>query len=167
MDPTTSSRPDAIVVLGCRVHENGLQGAAARRVHRAALAFHELSPAVLIASGGRRWRGTAEADALRDALVERGVPARVIVRELCSLSTLENAVYSAELLRAAGLEAPGLVTCDWHMARALSCFRRTGLRPVALPAPSSLGVAARLTRGTMERARSWVDRRVSPHWISR
>jgi uncharacterized SAM-binding protein YcdF (DUF218 family) len=98
-------------------------------------------------------------------LLEFGVPEASIVRELCSLSTVENAVYSAELLRALGFVRPGLVTCDWHMRRAIACFERAGTSPVALPAPSLLNRRARLAQQAMEQARGWLDRRLAGHWV--
>jgi len=56
-----------------------------------------------------------------------GVPRARIVRERCSLSTRENARYSARLLRARGIEEAVVVTCDWHLPRALAAFRGEGL----------------------------------------
>ncbi len=158
---------DAIVVLGCRVHEHGVPSAAAlRRARRAALAWHDSQTGIVIASGGRRWRGTSEADALFEALLKLGVPERVIVRELWSLSTVENAWYSTELLRAAGLERPLIVTCDWHMPRALACFEHAGIAGVALAVTTEApGVVARAARSALEGVRRWVDRRGTALWF--
>jgi uncharacterized SAM-binding protein YcdF (DUF218 family) len=142
-----------------------LSKAGARRALRAAAAFHEFSPSCVIASGGRRWHGVSEADALSRALVSSSVPKDAIVRELCSLSTLENAWYSAEILRIAGLHRPGIVTCDWHMSRAIACFERAGVEAIAIPAPAPLGLATRLTRSATETAKLWLDRQVSAHWV--
>jgi uncharacterized SAM-binding protein YcdF (DUF218 family) len=160
-----SPHPDVIVVLGCRVHLGGRpSGAARRRAERAALAWQELRPTCVIASGGRRWNGIAEADVLLSTLVARGVPRAAVVRELCSLSTLENAWYSAELMRAAGLLRPAIVTCDWHMPRAIACFERLGFEPTQVPALAPLGKASLAARHVLERARRWADRRTAWPW---
>jgi uncharacterized SAM-binding protein YcdF (DUF218 family) len=179
---TTLLAPDVIVVLGCRIGLGGEPGpAAARRIDRAARAFFELGPRAVIASGGRRWEagssvdgGTttverntvAEADAFAAALVRRGVDRDTVIRELCSLSTIENAWYSAELLREGGFERPAVVTCDWHMTRAIACFARVGVRALALPAPTEpLSVVKTAARHFHERAHWIVDRIAATHWI--
>jgi uncharacterized SAM-binding protein YcdF (DUF218 family) len=43
------------------------------------------------------------------------------------------------LLRERRVARLGLVTCDWHMPRALRLFRRAGFDPVAVPAPAPAG----------------------------
>ena len=72
--------PDAIVVLGCRPGgwERG-RAALSRRAHRTARAFHDHRCTAVIASGGRRWHGTPEADLLADILVvAAGVPNLIV-----------------------------------------------------------------------------------------
>src|SRR6185503_15945362 len=129
-------RFDALVILGCRLSGTPLSGAALRRVERTASAWKEgLAPSVVV-SGGRRWNGVAEADALSAALVERGVPRDALVLERESLTTHENAVQTARILLAKNQRAVGVVTCDWHLRRALYCFRRAGFDAVGLGAPS-------------------------------
>jgi uncharacterized SAM-binding protein YcdF (DUF218 family) len=89
-------RADAIVVLGCRVLPSGRPTtAAARRAARAAQAYLEGVAPHIIASGGRRWGGAIEAEALRKELVRAGVPEGAVTRELWSLTTHENAIFSA------------------------------------------------------------------------
>jgi cyclophilin family peptidyl-prolyl cis-trans isomerase len=82
---------------------------------------------VVIASGGRRWPGGVEADVIARELVARGVPEGAIVRERCSLSTRDNARFSAAALARRGLDTAALVTCEEHMLRALHCFARAGV----------------------------------------
>lgn len=158
--------PDAIVVLGCRpgVSLRG-QAALSRRAERAARAFHDHHCETIIASGGRRWRGRAEAELLADELVALGVPAGSIVRELCSLSTFENAWYSAELLGAGGYRHPAIVTCDWHMPRALLCFDSMGIPAVGLCAVSPRrSVTTRFSDFVKERSKRLLDRRTASRW---
>jgi uncharacterized SAM-binding protein YcdF (DUF218 family) len=158
--------PDAIVVLGCRPGGSGPGRAAlSRRAERAARAFHDHACKVVIASGGRRWLGTPEADLLADALVDLGVPRGSIVRELCSLSTIENAWYSAELLGAGGYVRPAIVTCDWHMPRALSYFTSFGVDAMGLCAVTpERPVATRLSDFMRERTKRLMDRRTAARW---
>jgi uncharacterized SAM-binding protein YcdF (DUF218 family) len=129
-------RFDALVLLGCPVRGTALSGTALRRVERTASAYREgLSPAVVV-SGGRSWNGVVEADALGAALVERGVPRDALLLERESRTTHENAVKTARLLLPPGKRQVGIVTCDWHLRRALYCFRRAGFEPVGLGAVS-------------------------------
>lgn len=152
-------RADAIVILGCRIHAGGrLSGAAERRVARAARAFQRGVAPVVVATGGRRWSGQLEANALRSGLVAHGVPASAIVRECCSYSTRENAVYSARLLVERGLSRAAVVTCSWHMDRALACFRAAGLEASALPADAPRASPLVATkRRVYEMVSGWID----------
>ena len=65
---------------------------------------------------------------MRDALVNLGVSGDLIELELCSLSTCENAYYS--LQQVTHRTPLGVVTCDWHLPRALAAFRRAGASQV-------------------------------------
>lgn len=149
---------DAIVLLGCRIGPDGKPAAAARRrALRAARAWHEGMAPVIVASGGRRWHGVAETEALGNELVALGVDRDAIVGEWHSLTTLGNAVYSAKLLRDRGGRRVGVVTCDWHMPRALASFRLVGLEAEALPAESPpVPISRRLLRALRERGSWWL-----------
>jgi uncharacterized SAM-binding protein YcdF (DUF218 family) len=127
-------RADAIVVLGCRVAPSGRPGPPAkRRAAAAARAFLSGVAPVVVASGGRRWGSQIEARTLRRELVGAGVPEAAVVEELCSLSTYENAIFSAAVLRRLGARQAAIVTCPWHMPRALLDFRAAGVNALALP----------------------------------
>jgi uncharacterized SAM-binding protein YcdF (DUF218 family) len=127
----------SLVLLGCRLGSHGaLSAAGARRAARASAAFHAgLSPRIL-ACGGKAWSGVREADVLCAFLRNSGIPERALEAELWSHSTRQNAHFAAKILLPRGQRQIGLVTCDWHMARALRCFRGAGFEPVALPAPA-------------------------------
>lgn len=151
---------DALVLLGCRIAPGDvLTDAASRRVERAAQAFAAgLAPRIIV-SGGRRWAARAEAEVLADALQARGVPAGALLLELLSFSTCENAHYSVALARELGFERLGVVTCDWHLRRALAAFDAAGMpaQGVAARTPAS-PLAERLARAGRERVSFFVDR---------
>ncbi len=144
-----SFRADAIVVLGCRISPSGRPAppAARRAVTGASAFFAGVAPRILV-SGGRRWGSHVEARALRLALVRAGVPEEAVVEELCSLSTCENAVFSAAILARLGARRAAVVTCPWHMARAMSSFRAAGVD--ALPLPTALAEMSRPRRLYLE-----------------
>jgi uncharacterized SAM-binding protein YcdF (DUF218 family) len=56
-------------------------------------------------------------------------------REDRSRTTYENALYSAEILRRAGVASALVVTDPWHMARALWSFNAVGYPVIAAPLP--------------------------------
>lgn len=150
---------DALVLLGCRVGASGaLTDTARRRVDRAARAFASgLAPRIIV-SGGRRWDRRAEAEVFAQALVRRGVPDRALILELLSFSTCENARYSLAIARDHGFERIGVVTCDWHMRRALAAFARAGVsaEPIAAITPAS-PISERVVRTGRERVSFWLD----------
>lgn len=151
---------DAIVVLGCRLGERGqLLASARRRVERAARAKLEGRARVVIASGGKAWYGIAEADAFAAQLIALGVEPSCIIRERLSRTTVENAHRTALLARTRGFSRLGIVTCDWHMRRALRAFEGRGfeLEPLPAVAPGSSLLHA-FVRRSLENLRMVTDR---------
>lgn len=154
-------RADAIVVLGCRILPSGrLGGPAARRAATAASAYRAGVAPIIVASGGRRWGAQVEARVFRQEIVRAGVPSEAVIEELCSLSTFENAIFSAAVLRR--LRPRGgpslrpraaIVTCPFHLPRALANFRAAGVDAIAFPAPA---VRASLPGRTYLRAHEFV-----------
>lgn len=143
----------SLVLLGCRVGgPAALSPPARRRALRAAHALHSGLTGHILACGGKAWDGVREADALCQFLIAQGVPQRALEREAQSHSTRENAHYAAELLLPRGISRVWLVTCDWHMPRALRCFSGAGFQAEPLPALSPpIALGAEFARGARER----------------
>ncbi len=157
---------DVLVVLGCRVQSGQLSPAARRRVERAAQAYHEDGATLIIASGGKEWEGVKECEVFARGLVERGVAPACVLQERESLTTRGNARGVQRLLGGKPVQRLGVVTCDWHMARALRLFRRLGFAPLPVPAPTParpLHVA--LARAVRERASLALDLFLAPLWL--
>lgn len=80
--------------------------------------------------GGRAPRifasGWKDAPNLVELLKEKGIPDRAIDGENCSLTTEENAILSAAILRPQGVKRILLVTDEPHMLRTLLSFRAYG-----------------------------------------
>lgn len=129
----------AIVVLGAgrTGMDAGWQGD-----QPSALAFERLRMAariqrasglpLLVSGGSPRGESRSEAEISRDVLQE---DLQVALRwaEGESRTTWENALYSARLLREAGISKVVLVTHAWHMPRARWCFEQQGLQVIAAP----------------------------------
>jgi uncharacterized SAM-binding protein YcdF (DUF218 family) len=131
---------DAIVLLGGGTRGYTHMGRLAdlnqhadRLVHAAELYKAGKAPVILL-SGGAPRGGKDEAGQMRDLLRVMGVPAQAMLLETESLNTAENAQYSAQLLRARGLQRVLLVTSAFHMRRAQRLFSAEGLQ--VIPAPT-------------------------------
>jgi uncharacterized SAM-binding protein YcdF (DUF218 family) len=172
LDPDASAEAtrapqSAFVVLGCRVSldvEGRLEGALGRRARAAAEAYLQRgdAEAVVVASGGRRWSDVVEADAIARELTRRGVPARAVVRERCSLSTRDNARYASAALARRGIARATVVTCAWHLPRAVALFGREGVEVDGLAvSPGSTPWTRRLWRWGRERVLAWSQLRPS------
>lgn len=133
---------DAIVVLGGG-RRPGLGtgygpdlGEGADRVRHAARLFHAGKAEWIVASGGCALcvdEIYPEARAMRDLLVDLGVPAERVLLEQESRNTRGNALGTAELLRARGFGKVLLVTSAFHMRRALAAFRAVGVEAILAP----------------------------------
>ena len=128
---------EVLAVLGCRLAGGcKVRGALLRRLERSLVEHATSKVSLVIVSGGTEWEGVAEASAMSDWLLARGVPELAILRESRSANTFENARYVVACLKERGLlgERLGLVTCDWHMPRALRAFAHHGVNASPLPA---------------------------------
>jgi uncharacterized SAM-binding protein YcdF (DUF218 family) len=111
---------------------------AALRLLEAARVYRLLDRPTVIVSGGitRRESGArSEADAMRSAILELGVPADRVMIEAESKTTREEAVVIARMLADRTRQPIVLVTSGTHMPRALAVFRAAGLDPVPAVAP--------------------------------
>jgi uncharacterized SAM-binding protein YcdF (DUF218 family) len=126
----------------------------------AAATFHARGARLALACGGRSWAGEVEADAIARMLRAEGVPGASIARERCSLDTRDNARFAAAMLARRGIARVVVITCAWHLPRALCAFRAAGLAVEGIgvePPPSTLG--ERLYRRGREALASWNDGR--------
>jgi uncharacterized SAM-binding protein YcdF (DUF218 family) len=87
------------------------------------------APIVIVTGGNQPWSEseTAEADLIRDVLMEWGVPKDAIFLEGSSRNTRENALYSKNIINAISCESPLLVTSAAHMPRAVAAFSSVGV----------------------------------------
>ncbi|OGX86826.1 YdcF family protein [Hymenobacter glacialis] len=86
-------------------------------------------------SGALLRKAHTEADDLATLLRLTGVPARDLLIEEQSRNTHENAHYTKELLaQHPDIKSLVLVTSAFHQRRAMGCFEKVGLHPVAFPA---------------------------------
>ncbi len=85
---------------------------------------------ILLSGGAGRLIGDVrpEADAVREFLLQCGVPDSAILVENRSRNTRENALYSRQLADSLAIGPRFLlITSAWHMRRAQACFVKAGL----------------------------------------
>lgn len=130
----------AIVILGSGVRSRAPEypdgetvgRLALERLRYGALLARESGKPVLVTGGAPR-DGIIEAVQMRKVLEEEfGVPVRWA--ESQSLDTRDNANFTAQILRSAGIDSITLVTHATHMLRARRAFEAAGLR--VTPAPT-------------------------------
>lgn len=139
----------AVVVLGGSIRGARLPrrpypdlSASADRLWHAARLHRAGKAPLLVLSGGTAHAGEApEAQAMRRFLLELGVPAAAMVLEPASVTTAQNAAFSARLLRQRDIRQVLLVTSALHMRRARALFEREGIR--VIPAPTDHEVVDR------------------------
>lgn len=127
---------DYLVVLGAGLRPDGTPSETLQFRLDAALGYLEENPGTTCVVSGGQGSGEvcAEADAMAEYLVGRGLDPARITREARSTTTAENVRNSAELLAPDATVA--IVTNDFHLYRALRIAHKNGL-------PGAYGLAAR------------------------
>ncbi len=118
--------------------ENGkasVRPAVAKRLYEAFKLYRERELPILV-SGGKVYGQNAEseAEAMARFLETVGVPAEKITEERKSRNTLENGIYSYQILARKGIKEICLVTSAYHMPRSVMIFREVGFRVTPVPA---------------------------------
>ena len=138
--PSTAP-PAAIVVLSAEFRHSKVPGGrdtvgpiTLERLAEAAREERRLGLPILVSGGWLEGADDSLAGMMAQSL-ENDFHAPVRWREDRSQTTYQNALYSAEILRRAGVPAALVVTNPWHMARALWSFRAVGYPAVAAPTP--------------------------------
>ncbi|MFQ6325142.1 YdcF family protein [Nocardia sp. CWNU-33] len=84
----------------------------------------------VIVTGGNPQNGITEADAMRNWLVGKGLPADRVHVERRAGSTVQNALFSTTMLRDLGASSAVVVTSPNHIRRAVADFIVAGTRVV-------------------------------------
>ncbi len=149
--PKPSSEP-AVVVLGAKVQPDGRASPALeRRVETAAALYRERLAPLLVFSGGAFGARPSEARVAQQLALAQGVPASACLLEEASHTTKENARFTAELLRARGIQQVLLVSDGYHLLRARLLFAREGLAAQPVASRRQLSASVRL-RSTLREA---------------
>jgi uncharacterized SAM-binding protein YcdF (DUF218 family) len=129
------ARPaDAVVVLGAAQYDGRPSPMLAARLDRALELWNDGIAEVLVVTGGRMPGDRfTEAEASVRYLVERGVPAEVILREDEGASTWESIAAVAALLSDDGRSTVVLVSDPFHLLRVRLSASEAGLDATTTP----------------------------------
>ena len=124
--------PQTIIILGAGLFGDKVPPLLAQRLDKGLAIYERFNrKPVIIVSGGQgddEW--ISEAEAMAGYLMEKGVPADSIFLENKSRTTLENLIFSKELMLSQGLEQDRvlLVTNSFHALRAGIYMKQVGLK---------------------------------------
>jgi uncharacterized SAM-binding protein YcdF (DUF218 family) len=139
--PPSSAPPGAIVVLAGDFRRSNIPGGkdtvgpiTLARLAEAASEQRRSGLPILV-SGGWVDRSDDSLAGMMTKALQDDFRVPVKWREDRSQTTYQNALYSAAMLRRAGVPAAFVVTNPWHMARTLWSFHAVGYPVVASPTP--------------------------------
>lgn len=122
---------EAIVVVSGNAGKNGgMLGETEARLNRAVALYNEGLAPRLILSGGSKSDAETVADAMKAAAIAGGVPENAITVEGASHSTLQNAIFVADIEDLSKAAPILLVTHRYHLPRANASFRWAGFSDI-------------------------------------
>ena len=146
---------EAIVVVSGNAGKNGgLVGETQDRLTRAIALYDEGLAPRLIVSGGTTSANEAVADAMKAAAIAAGVPEDAITVEGNSHSTLQNALFIADIDDLSKAAPILLVTHRYHFPRANASFRWAGFSDITNVAADPDGGLA-VTPGLLWESVKW------------
>jgi uncharacterized SAM-binding protein YcdF (DUF218 family) len=139
MTPEAGHPPQAIVVLGAeviRAHGETLgirPGLLTLDRLRTAAALHRRTGLPILVTGGATQPDTQAVGLVMERSLQDDFQSPPRWVETKSADTWENARFSADILRSAGIDSVYVVTHSWHMRRAVLAFAGTGVTVTAFP----------------------------------
>ncbi|WP_338891503.1 YdcF family protein [Rhodococcus sovatensis] len=125
--PALDGPRTAIVALGFGLHGDGsMQDELVDRLESAAAAASASPESPVVVTGGNPQSGIAEADAMREWLVDNGVAAERIHVENKANSTVQNALFSVPIVESIGADSVVIATSANHVRRSISNFAIAG-----------------------------------------
>ncbi|MCI8477578.1 MAG: YdcF family protein [Oscillospiraceae bacterium] len=143
----TAGQPQAVVILGCKVEENGAPSVLLQDRLDTALDYLNTHPdlPVVVSGGQGKDEPVSEAACMAAYLTQAGIAADRIALEDNSHSTWDNLNETAEVLSAQGIdprEGVLLVSNGFHLTRVRMLAQRCGFEASTLAAPASHSGAA-------------------------
>lgn len=146
---TADYNEDVLIVLGAAVHGETPSYVLVKRLDAAVEYLNENTDAKVIVTGGQgAQEHITEAEAMERYLARHGIDENRIFKEEKATSTLENYIYSKEIIDVSFPSAKiATVTNDFHIFRAKRLAKAAGLETSTLHAKTPLsGIAAMYLR---------------------
>jgi uncharacterized SAM-binding protein YcdF (DUF218 family) len=138
---------DAVIVLGAAQYDGEPSSIFAWRLRHAEALYEDgLAPRIVTTGGNRTGDAFTEAEAGRQYLIERGVPAEDVVAVGEGSDTLGSLQAVAARAAQDGWHSTLVVSDPWHSLRARSMARDSGLEAWASPTRSGPVVQTRETQ---------------------
>lgn len=134
-ESTNTSHYDAVIVLGCAVWENGPSPMLADRLRTAAAVYKTgCADYILVTGDSQEIEDYDETGAMRQFLIDEGVPADNIVCDPLGLSTYESMMRAEKIFN---INSAVVVTTGFHCPRSLYDCRMFGIESVSVSAINS------------------------------
>lgn len=139
-DVNYTNSMDTMIVLGAKVNKDGVSKTLKQRLDKAIEYYNENKHVNIIVSGGKgKDEVMSEAWAMKNYLVKNGVNKNNIILENKATTTLENIMFSKEIMEDLKLENKALiVTSDYHLFRGRFIASILGVENEGLCSISSL-----------------------------
>lgn len=125
-----------VVVLGAAVYGDEASPSLLRRVNGAADYLSQYPDSVAILSGGRgKGENITEAECMYNVLVRYGIDESRLIMEGKATSTMENLLFSYDIIRARGDDPRGnvaILSTSYHLYRAKEMSKRLGVEAVGV-----------------------------------
>ncbi|MBQ8431632.1 MAG: YdcF family protein [Clostridia bacterium] len=132
---TMGTKVDCIVVLGCKVHDDGrLSNRLRDRVNTGVEVWNTGISEILLMSGDARFEDYNEVVPMRDFAIAQGVPAEAVMIDPYGLSTYESLFRMLEQYQGKRIV---IVTQEYHLYRALYIADKLGYDAYGVAAPLS------------------------------
>jgi len=138
--PSMIDAHTALVVLGfCLLPDGALRPELVNRLQAAWLQAVAAPASPIVVTGGAPQNGVTEAAAMAGWLIGHGIPPQRILVEDRSGSTVQNALFSTQIMRDRGIGGAVVITSPNHIRRAVTDFIVAGTHVVgAMTSPNSI-----------------------------
>jgi len=121
-------RADALIVLGYVSKDGQIHPLLKERLDEAYKSFQRYEHKYIIVSGGAVGSHRSEAELMKKYLVKKGVPAIRVLQEDQSYNTVQNLIFSKQLMEQYQLQSFIIITNLFHVRRTKYIMHRLGMR---------------------------------------
>lgn len=121
-------KADALIVLGYVSKDGRIHPLLKERLDEAYKLFRQYGHEYIIVSGGAVGSRRSEAELMEKYLVEKGVPAKRVLKEDKSNNTVQNLIFSKQLMEQYHLKSFVIITNLFHVRRTKYIMHRLGIK---------------------------------------